>query len=204
MGQGRFGTTPSRRRQQDLAGPLQLPDCTLQRLGPGLIVARHPGSLPGVHFRAGHPPRSVSGLTPTRVPIRLTAAVTDLGVAAIGQRDMGEVGLPALVRQVTLDPDPGPLGPVARVRAILRRGSGSARSSSRRPGCPSRRRGWRRSSEGRRRSLQRSAPNRGPPTTRPHGRSDCCRAPARRSAATPAAAIVQAWLHLIALPAPST
>lgn len=124
MGQGRFGTTPSRRRQQDLAGPLQLPDCTLQRLGPGLIVARHPGSLPGLHFRAGHPPRSVSGLTPTRVPIRLTAAVTGLGVAAIGQRDMGEVGLPALVRQVALDPDPGPLGPVARVRVILRRGSG--------------------------------------------------------------------------------
>ena len=38
-----------------------------------------------------------------------------LGVGAVGQGDVGEVGLPALVRQVGLEPDPGPLGPLARL-----------------------------------------------------------------------------------------
>ena len=55
----------------------------------------------------------------------------DLHVGAVGQGPVGEVGLPALVRQVRLEPQVGALGSLARLRSDQPvRGSGSARSSS--------------------------------------------------------------------------
>ena len=68
----------TRRRQQDLVGPLELLDLLLQAAlisAASLVVV--PGRRPASISACLHQPRNVSGFTPTRGPIRTTAAFND-------------------------------------------------------------------------------------------------------------------------------
>jgi len=65
-------------RQQDLVGPLELADLAFELLDPGRFGRGGPRGLRPASMPAClHQPRMVSGLMPTRGPIRLTAAFSD-------------------------------------------------------------------------------------------------------------------------------
>jgi hypothetical protein len=88
--------------------PLNVSQCRGRGAMPG-----HGGAEGGQHDRPGNP--GVGGQV-QHIPGMIIQPADDLRVAAISQSQVGEVRLPAFVRQVRLEPQVRRAGPLGRVR----------------------------------------------------------------------------------------
>jgi hypothetical protein len=79
----------------------------------GIAVAASQGPVGGVDGRGGEDRGRGAGQAEAGVVVD---PVADLGVAAVGQRPVGDVGLPALVGLGGLEPDERALGALVRLR----------------------------------------------------------------------------------------
>jgi len=76
-------------------------------------VGGHGGAEGGQHHRAGNPVPGGDGQGVAGVVIE---PAQDFGAGAAGQRVVGEISLPALIRQLGFKPQVGRLRPLARLR----------------------------------------------------------------------------------------
>ncbi len=79
----------------------------------GISVLGDEGPVAGVDGRGGEPPGGGAGRAVAGVVVE---PVADLGIGAVGQRPVGDVGLPPFVGLGGLEPDVAALGALVRLR----------------------------------------------------------------------------------------